>query len=209
MPRKRSSVHQVKKYRWRKKPREDEPVLDDLSAIDDASQRNPLETQDCESEDDTLDATADISVGDCLTMDHSYSVPSNKDEPSLHASQRNPSETQDCESENDTLDATADISVGDHSTMDYGYSAKGIEEPDFHGQEIGDQVEVETESTPIQHLAAEISSNSLIRINVVIDVSVHSIKIMEQHYTRKNKCQVLCVHQFSTLDQYFCSSTRN
>lgn len=88
-------MQQVKKYRWIKKPREDEPVLDDLSAIDHASQRNPFETQDCESEDDTLDATADISVGDCLAMDHCYSVPNNKDEPSLHASQRNPSERQD------------------------------------------------------------------------------------------------------------------
>lgn len=151
-------MHQVKKYRWRQKPREDEPVLDDLSAIDHASQRNPLETQDCDSEDDTLDATADISVSDCLTMDHSVS--SNKDEPSLHASQ-----------------------------MDYGYSAKGIDEPDFHGQEIGDQVEVETESTLIQHLAAEISSNSLISIhvNVVIDVSVHSIQIIKLYNTIPGK----------------------
>lgn len=63
--------------------------------------KNPLETQDCESEDDTLDATADISVGDCLTMDHSYSVPSNNAKPSLH-----------------------DISFGDHSTMDYGYRVR-------------------------------------------------------------------------------------
>lgn len=221
MPRKRrSSVHQVKKYRWRKNPRKDEPLPDDLSAIDHASQRNPLETQDCESEDDTLDATADISVGDCLTMNHSYSVPSNKDEPILHASQRIPSETQDCESEDDTFGSTADISVGDcltmdhsysvpsnnekpslhdisfgdHSTMDYGYRAKGIEEPDFHGQKIGDQVDVETESTPIQHLAAEISSNSFISINFVIDVSVHSIQIMELYNTIPGKTNVkFCV----------------
>lgn len=61
-------------------------------------------------------------------------------------------------------------------------------------QEIGDQVEVEAESTPIQHLAAEISSNSFISINFVIDVSVHSIQIMELYNTIPGKTSVkFCV----------------
>lgn len=57
----------------------------------------------------------------------------------------------------------------------------------FNGQEIGDQVEVETELTPIQHLTAENSSNSFISINFVIDVSVHSIQIMELYNTIPGK----------------------
>lgn len=144
-------MQQLKKYRWRKKPRDDEPVLEHLSAIDHASQRNPLETQDCESENDTFDATADISFSDRSTLDHSNNV-------------------------------------------------TGIEEPEFHGQEISDQVEVETESTPIQHLAVEISSNSFISINFVIDISVHSIQIKELYNTISGKTSVkFCVCMNSEL----------
>lgn len=76
---------------------------------------------------------------------------------------------------------------------------KGIEEPDSHGQEIGDQVEVETELTPIQHLTAEISSNSFISINFVIDVSVHSIQIMELYNTIPGK----------QVSSFVCASIQN